>query len=336
MKCAGDRCGFSKSSYNILYTVRRRDTSVRHNIIESDRSRRNTNSRKVVFNCTYSRASRCVPINVRLTRVLVRRLTHVHRRNGRVACLHPSNGKRIAIRCDSTNLPRQVRAVIIDTRRSRFIATSSVSTARTSRHVQRRVRRSIHAVLLPEIQSHYSRGMLSLFSSSLILLIGPAKGFIVNNPSNSAKLAKEGVVISACNNHKTRNNNTFSNGSPSGISHSTTCVTQCVTGGYITTNITGRVLIRLTCTVNITRPIDICIGACKSTRITEASNRVTTILSRLFSLHPGTVRQRLGLHRPVCHRATTCNRVNHRDAAIIGAFGDVCCSPHAIAIRLFA
>lgn len=340
VKCAGNRCVFRDGSYNMFSTVRRRDTSVGHNMRHRSPVGRNTNSRKVVFNCTAGRARGCVPLSLSLTRHVLLILTSVHHRKGRVACLHPSTGDRIAVRCSSGNGPIHVSAVIMSARRSSFVRPTSSSTRTrlgTSRRVLTVVHGSIVRVLVPHIVTSVRRtSMLTLFGSGVVCRIGPANGFIVNNPRNSANLAKHGVVMSACNNGNTRNNNTFSNGSPDGMSHDTTCTTHRVTGGLITTNITSRVLMRISCTVNITHPVGVCMSACKHDGIGVDSNRVTGGVSRLFSLHPGTVRRHLGLHGPVCDRATTCKRVKHRPHMMAGAFSSHCRPAGAVRMRLFA
>ncbi len=316
VNCAGTRCVFSTSSYNVVSTVRRRSPSVGHNMMHGARRRRKTNSRKVVFNCTYSSATRCVPLPLSLTRVALLRLTHVHGRRPRlVPCLHPSSGSRFAIRCTSSRAPIHVRAVMLSARRSSFRTKFNVKATRGSRTMHRGVRSSIGGVLLPQIVTRLPRGTRGLFGSSVVLRIGPANGFMVKNPRNSANLANHGVVMSACNNENTRNNKTFSKGSPDGMSHSTTCTTECVTGGVITTNMTGPVLVRVSCTVKMTRPIDVFMSACKADGIGLASNRVTRHVKRVFSLEPTGVMRGFKLHGPVCTPATTCYRFNESPCA---------------------
>ncbi len=295
VNCSETGCNFSSRAYSILATVRGRSPSVTVNISRTLRAENrsgfsvNTNSRNVVFNFTYSRAPRLVPVPVSLTRGLAEGLARIEGGNA-LSCLHPSNGSRIAVRCISGG-PIEISAVIVSARRSPRMARTRVRTS------------VVTDVVGPMVPTRLVSGSAGVF-------VGPANHFMVNKPRNSDNLAKEGVVMSACNNCSHRNNKTFDNGSPAGISHSTTCTTHCMTGGVMTTNLTAGYRVRLTCTVNMTRPMSLLIRAFNATAIRRSG--VVRTMGGIFSLHPTTVVRTLSLEGPVCHSLTTCNRVNER------------------------
>ncbi len=83
----------------------------------------------------------------------------------------------------------------------------------------------------------------------------------------------------------------------------------------MTTKLTRHYRIRLTCTVNMTDPISILMSAFNANAID--SRGVTGTIGDIFSFHPTTVVSTLRLHQPVCHRLTTCKRINHRSLSII-------------------
>lgn len=145
-------------------------------------------------------------------------------------------------------------------------------------------------------------------SNSFAGLIGPANHFILNNDCTSYNIANEGLTYSACNNVNHVNNNTLDKGSPAGISHSTTCVTQGVTGSVIRTNCTSGYRIRLTCTVNIVRPINISIRYFNARR--RSVRFVRTCVRSDCSLAPRNVVRQLNLLSMSCGGIDTCNRFN--------------------------
>lgn len=300
VKCAEKGCKFSTSAYNIVAALSRRSTSVTLKMSGTLRTGRGgvssrsvrtvkTKSRNVVFNCTSSRARRCVPCPITVTRGLTLRLAGIHGSKA-LACLHPSKGARIAMRCGRSNSMGHLSTIILSARRSPSIA-------------RRRVRRSVGGCMFSRVVP------TRLMSRRAGFFVGPAKHFMVNKPRKSDKLAKHGVVISACNKVTHRNNNTFSKGSYAGMSHSTTCTTHCTTGGIMTTKLTGGYRVRLSCTVNITRPASVTISAFKAKGLSSAG--LIRVLHRGFSFHPTKVVGVLSLEEPVCGRATTCKRFKH-------------------------
>lgn len=140
--------------------------------------------------------------------------------------------------------------------------------------------------------------------------VGRANHFIVNNPINSANLANQGVVISACKALTGRNNKTFSKGSTAGISHDTTCVTHCITGGIITTNFYSHYRISVTCTVDNVCPRTIRVRAFYSRRVSQGL--VSRTITGAFSFTINSVVHSLSLQHPRFHGATICNRFNQR------------------------
>lgn len=163
INCASDSFNVSKGTYSILVNLSERSPSVTTKINSSLRgqlksssrtSRLKTNSRKLVFNCTYGRAPRLVPLPVVLTRELTGGITRLQG-SKRLPCLEPSKGARIAIRCTSNRIG-EVRTIIVTYRRSRSIS-------------RRQVERSVLQVIVPTIVP------TRLLSSRAGCFIGTAK-----------------------------------------------------------------------------------------------------------------------------------------------------------------
>lgn len=140
VNCASPAGGkFSTSDYTIVMALSRRSHSVTRKISRTRRAHStsdsrafstvNTNSRKVVFNFTYGRAPRLVPLPNDLTRHVTQRLTSTHGAK-LLPCLQPSNGARMAITCRS-NGPINVSAVLISARRATTV--NSVASRTTIR-----------------------------------------------------------------------------------------------------------------------------------------------------------------------------------------------------------
>ncbi len=292
VNCSGPRLGFSNRGYRVMGGLRRRSTSVGRNISHKSR-RANTKSRNVVFNFTAGRARSLVPFPVSLTHGLAGRLAELER-DKRVPCLEPSNGTRISIGCSGRKGMISLSTMMLSARRSRAVS-------RGRRRLGRSVHRGLFGAIVPR----------RLVARGAGRRVGPAKGFRVNNPRKSTKLANHGVVISACKKCTHRNKKTFSNGSYAGMSEDTYCVTECVTGGVITDKLTRGYRVRLSCTVKITRPASMVMSAFKA-KTSVNSLAFRRVMHRGFELAPSKVVRALHLESAGCGPATGCNRFNLR------------------------